>query len=337
MRILYATQATGNGHMIRAKALLPHLRELVDVDVMVSGHQNTIKRPFHTVYKLRGASYVLGRKGNVDIGKTLTNFRPARLISDIFNIPVEKYDLIINDFEPISAWAAKIKNIPCIGLSHQAAYLSSATPRPNKQSKLGEFIFRNYAPVNSHIGFHFRKYDDHIETPIIRKELFQLDKVKEHNHVVTYLPSYNDEILIKYFQKLPEICFKIFSKFTKHRYTAKNCEIYPVGSENWTSDFAQSAGVIIGAGFEGPSEALFLGKRLMVIPMKNQYEQHCNAQALHELGVKVINKVDDNFISKIDVWLNSKAVQIPFADNAGAISERIISAHTLGQRYQLSY
>jgi hypothetical protein len=34
------------------------------------------------------------------------------------------------------------------------------------------------------------------------------------------------------------------------------------------------------AGFETPAEALFMDKKLFVIPIHNQYEQECNACAL---------------------------------------------------------
>ncbi len=46
--------------------------------------------------------------------------------------------------------------------------------------------------------------------------------------------------------------------------------------------------MLCGAGFETPAEALFLGKKLMVIPMKGQYEQHINAASLKELGIPVL-------------------------------------------------
>ena len=57
----------------------------------------------------------------------------------------------------------------------------------------------------------------------------------------------------------------------------------------------RSHAVITGAGFETPAEALYLGKKLMVLPMHGQYEQACNAVALSEFNVAVVNNVDDYF------------------------------------------
>ena len=50
-------------------------------------------------------------------------------------------------------------------------------------------------------------------------------------------------------------------------------------------------------------EILYLEKRLYVIPIGNQYEQNCNAEALKEMGVDSYYKLDKNNLSK---WLNSK-------------------------------
>lgn len=55
-----------------------------------------------------------------------------------------------------------------------------------------------------------------------------------------------------------------------------------------------------GAGFETPEEALFLGKKLMVIPIKGQYEQQCNVAALKEMGVPVIKSLKTKHVEKVN-------------------------------------
>ncbi len=64
-------------------------------------------------------------------------------------------------------------------------------------------------------------------------------------------------------------------------------------------------GVLCGAGFETPSEALYLKKKLLVIPMKNQYEQQCNAMALKEIGVPVIYDFNIKSIKKLKDFTNN--------------------------------
>ena len=49
--------------------------------------------------------------------------------------------------------------------------------------------------------------------------------------------------------------------------------------------------MLCGAGFELPAEALFLNKKLMVIPMMGQYEQLCNGESLKKIGVVILDKL----------------------------------------------
>jgi uncharacterized protein (TIGR00661 family) len=77
-----------------------------------------------------------------------------------------------------------------------------------------------------------------------------------------------------------------------------------------------SAGVLCGAGFETPAEALFLKKKLLVIPMKNQYEQQLNAAMLKEIGVPVIKSLKPKHDDKILDWLNNgQPVKVNYPDN----------------------
>ena len=71
------------------------------------------------------------------------------------------------------------------------------------------------------------------------------------------------------------------------------------------ASMSSAKGVLCGAGFETPAEALFLNKKLMVVPMKKQYEQHYNAAALKQLGVPVLKKVSKKRIVAIQEWLET--------------------------------
>ena len=57
----------------------------------------------------------------------------------IKDLPVEKYDLIINDFEFITSAACKNKNIPSVNFGHHASFLSLKTPRHDTKGKMDEF------------------------------------------------------------------------------------------------------------------------------------------------------------------------------------------------------
>src|SRR5580698_2437726 len=115
MKVLYAIQGTGNGHLTRAMEIVPLLkkRKKCQVDVLVSGTECELKLPFEVKYKFTGLSFVFGKNGGVDFWNTYRKMHSLRLLSEIKSLPVEQYDLIISDFEPVSAWAAQMAKKPC--------------------------------------------------------------------------------------------------------------------------------------------------------------------------------------------------------------------------------
>src|ERR1043165_2895467 len=137
MKILFAIQGTGNGHLSRARDVYPELTKYGEVDVLISGIQADVDVPFPVHYRLYGLSFIFGKNGGVDIWDTAKKMKLRKLIKDIRHLPVENYDLVINDFEPVSAWACKRKNVPCISLSHQCAVLHENAPKPKESDLVG--------------------------------------------------------------------------------------------------------------------------------------------------------------------------------------------------------
>lgn len=91
---------------------------------------------------------------------------------------------------------------------------------------------------------------------------------------------------------------------------------------------ASAAGVLCGAGFETPAEALFMKKKLMVIPMKGQHEQHCNAAALREMGVPVMKSLKLENVDKIMGWIEKGAIiEVDYPDETEKIIKKILTVH----------
>ncbi len=327
MKILYAFQGTGNGHTARAMELLPHLFKMAQVDVLVSGRQHQLKLPFEIRYAYQGVAYVNGRNGNLSWSKSLCQLGISRFVKDVNALPVKNYDLIINDFEPISAWAGKLKGVPVLGLSHQAAFLSPKSPRPEKSHWIAEQLFKHYAPVDEYLGFHFEKFDSKIEWPILRGNIRSAEP-ENHGHYTVYLPAYRDQQVIRWLTQLTEVRWHLFSTQCKTPYRFMNIQVNPVNTEGFTQSLIQSAGLLCGAGFESPAEALYLGKKLMVIPMKGQYEQACNAAALQQLGVPVIPELNDVHFQTLEAWINSRnKLKLAYQDETLAILERSVALY----------
>jgi len=317
MNILYAIQGTGNGHLSRAIDIIPELKKYGSLDLFVSGAQAEVVLPYPVKYKSKGLSFYFGKSGGINFLKTFQKNSSKDVIKEIKNFPVEKYDLVVNDFEPITAWACRRKEVKIVSLSHQAALLSKKAPRPKIVDPFGEWMLKNYAPVKKYVGFHFEEYDKNIFTPVIRQAIRQA-KVKDHGHYTVYLPAYDDKKLVQRLLKLGKIKWHIFSKHTKRPYHVGRISVFPVSGADFIESVVSSSGVLCGAGFETPAEVLHMNKKLLVVPMKSQYEQHCNAAALKKLGVPVLKKVKKKSIKKIGQWLEeAKPLNLEFPDVAG--------------------
>ena len=324
MKVLYAIQGTGNGHLSRAKDVIPALMKRVNVDVLISGIQADLDLPFPVRYRYKGLSFIFGKGGGVDLLETFKKNKTRRLWNEIKECPVKDYDLVINDFEPISAWACRIKGVMCISLSHQSALRSKKVPRPNHSDWLGSFILKNYAPCNNYFSFHFKKYDENIFTPIIRKDVREQD-ISDKGHYTVYLPAYGDKKLIKILSRVKKTNWQVFSKHSKSAYVDNNVSIEPISAEHFTESMATASGVLCGAGFETPAEALYLMKKLLIVPMKRQYEQYFNAESLKDLGVPVLKKLNKRSVEKIKSWVKSdENVSVHFPDETQFIIDSLI-------------
>ncbi len=328
MKILFAIQGTGNGHLSRARDVYPELAKYGTVDVLISGIQADVDFPYPVKYRFYGMSFIFGNKGGVDIWKTMKRLNLFRLIKDIRQLHVEEYDLVINDFEPVSAWACKLKNIPCIGLSHQSAVLSSYAPLPEQHDLKGELVLKYYAPVTTSYGFHFRAFTKNVFTPVIRKQVREMVPTDERHYTV-YLPAYDDETIVEHLSHFEDVRWEVFSKHNKQPFSFKNVTIMPIENDAFIKSMASSSGVLCGAGFEGPAEALYLGKKLLAIPMQQQYEQQCNAAALETIGVPVIKYLGKKYYERINWWLVAgNAVPVNYPDQTAQIVAQVIRENT---------
>jgi uncharacterized protein (TIGR00661 family) len=304
-KVLYAVQGTGNGHVARAREIIPILQQMVDVDVWLGGTESEVLLPQKPKYHVRGFVMLYNRNGGVSYWRTMIGNNYIQIIRDIFRAPVKEYDLIINDFEFVTAWASKLRKANCIALSHQASFKYKDTPRPYKKEWLGEFVLKNYAPAREYIGFHFRKYHKNIYPPVIRQEIRNL-KPEFDEHITVYQPAYHHTYLIQLFKPLFRFKFQVFSKFATQKENHGNVTVFPVNNDDFLESFRTCSGVICGAGFETPAEAMYLGKRVLCVPIQKQYEQYCNGAALLLEGVQVIDRLDETQIPAIYNWASSK-------------------------------
>ncbi|MCB9251251.1 MAG: glycosyl transferase [Flavobacteriales bacterium] len=324
MKILYALQGTGNGHLSRARDIVAHLKLENEVDILISGTQVEVDLPYVIKYRYKGLGFVFGKKGGIDYAATFRSNSLKKLFAEIKSLPIEEYDLILNDFEPISAWACKLSGKFCVGLSHQLAILNKKAPKPAKKDLLGKLVLKNYAPAKVYFGFHFSSYDNNIYTPVIRNQIRMATPVKKPHYTV-YLPAYSDNRILKILSYFENIQWEVFSKHTGENYSLGNVKVRKIDNDSFVESLISCTGVLCGAGFETPAEALFLNKKLMVVPMKGQYEQQCNAAALKDMEVPVLKKFNAKRIPEIKKWIETdQEITVDYPEQTALILQKIL-------------
>lgn len=302
MKIFYAVQATGNGHLSRAIELIPYLEKYGEVDVFLSGNNSQLNPSMNVKYRSKGLSLAYNKNGGLDYCKILSNLNPIRFYKEASDLPVDKYDVVLNDFESITSLACRLKNKPSLQFGHQASFQSNLTPRPKIKDKLGEFVLKNYSRSTEYFGLHFWPYDKNIYSPILRRLIIESTPEKR-DYIAVYLPQFGANEILNKLHTIPQFQFIVHTKEVTTPTENRNVKLLPVNYESFAESLINCKALITGAGFETPAEALYLGKKLMVIPIKGQYEQLCNAEALKEWNVSVLDDLEQINFNKINTLL----------------------------------
>ena len=210
LKILYAVQATGNGHISRASEVVQYLTEYGDVDILLSGSNSHLDVNLPVKYRYGGISLFYKHGGGLDYWKIVKQINPIQLLRDVLTIPVQEYDLILNDFDALTSLACRIRKVKSVHWGHQASFQYSKSPRPSKIDKFGEWILKNYCRASVHIGLHFLPYEDGILPPVI-KETIRTTEPKELGHLTIYLPQFKLKELISNLSSLNFVKIHIFT------------------------------------------------------------------------------------------------------------------------------
>ena len=327
LKILYAFQGTGNGHVARARDLIPRFAAYGEVDVLIAGTESDLDVGVPIRYCFHGLTMVYDKRGAVSYWKSLWKNKLIQFCLDVVRLPVKQYDLVIIDFEAITAYACKLRGVKALQLSHQAAYLSPDAPRPSKRIGHWEWVLRNMSPATYALGFHFQAYGPKVLPPIIRAEIRSL-KPTDLGHYTVYLPSYDSRYVVRLLQDYPRTKFEVFAK-DKVSFENHNITVKPANVEGFKESLRTCTGIICGAGFETPAEAVHLGKKVLVIPVKGQYEQLCNGLAAEKIGLKMIPELSEKFKPEIDKFLSAPKMDcMAWPDYATALVKGIVkNAH----------
>jgi len=313
MKILYGVQGTGNGHIARARRMAEALKQRsdIEVDFVFSGrpaNKYFDMEVFGEFRTLTGLSFIT-RHGKVDKLATLRQARMSQLVTDIRKLDVSSYNLLVNDFEPVTAWAAKNNGVPSISISHQAAF---AYPVPKAGDTLTDRLLMKYfAPTDIQLGVHWFHFNQPILPPFIAEKL---TAESLESHVLVYLPFEEINDIQHLLEPLTDQTFLCYHPAVTEPLDCGHIQWRPPSKKGFQQALIQSQGVIANAGFELSSEALQLGKKLLIKPLHGQFEQLSNVLMLNRLELcQTLFSLDTDAVEE---WLEAPATEaICFPDD----------------------
>jgi uncharacterized protein (TIGR00661 family) len=219
----------------------------------------------------------------------------------IFNRPA----VVVTDFEPWTAWSAVILRVPLISIQLPGHYLPPQPFLRNKQSLAGTglqhhgwwarvtlwFVTTITVPyadkviIPSFFRIHLTDKRAVYVDPIVRDEI-RKRKCTFGNHILVYQTSGTYSELINILQKFPEQKFVVYG--FKKSSVENNLFFKSFNEAEFFDDLCSAKGVITNGGISLMTEAVFLRKSILSIPIQGQGEQLVNAYFIEKTGCGVV-------------------------------------------------
>ena len=296
-RILYGLSGEGSGHSSRSKQMARHLESLGHEVWLASydrGYRN-LKDEFN-VFEIEGLA-IASADNKVSNIKTVTKnvkrlkkgwLRLRALKNEMFKI--FEPEVVITDFEPMTAYLAHHYDIPLMTIDnqHRMRYMTYECPQGHQfDQKMTKSIIRAMVP-RPDLSLVTTFYEGQVTNdrtllfpPILRDEVIAMQPSDE-GHILVYLTSGYDTLLSQ-LKKLRHERFIVYGY--DRRDQEDNLTFKLPSKQGFLDDLATSQAVIATAGFTLISEALYLKKPYLAMPMEGQYEQQLNGFWLEQLGL----------------------------------------------------
>ena len=295
-KIVYGVSGQGSGHSSRAREMARHLIELGHEVRLVSydrGYRN-LKDDFQ-VFETEGLR-IASEDNNVSIVKTFTenltrlpkgNEKLQKLRQKLFRD--FHPDCVVTDLEPMTAYLANHYDVPLITLDnqHRMRYMDYPCPEGLEvESGVTETIIRAMVPrpdvslITTFFRGALRNKRTFLFPPILRREVLETQP-QVGNHILVYVTA-EFSSLLPLLKALTREMFLVYG-YDRHG-QEDNLHYRPFSKDGFLSDLANAKAVIGTAGFTLISEAFYLNKPYLALPLQGQFEQQLNAFQLEELG-----------------------------------------------------
>lgn len=300
-RILYCVSGEGWGHAIRSKVIIDYLMKKHEVLVLSYGKgykyfnryfskKNLWKiHGFFLVYEdIRVRRLKTGLDGFVRSPKIINaNIKQFRKVMKSF-----KPQIIVSDTEPFSGFFAKLYNIPVLAVDN-THILSQCQVEVPKRHKKDFILAKNlmqlvtpYADYYLITTFFYPRIKNPKNTflfpPILRKKILNAKKkLTKKEHIIVYQTAWSYKQLFPIL-KMVKANFIVYASGKSGK--DKNITFKDFNETTFIKDLSSCKAIITNGGFTLISEAVYLGKPLLCVPVKQQPEQVINAYYVDKLG-----------------------------------------------------
>ena len=301
MRILYGVVGEGMGHATRSRVILDELVRHHEVHIVVSGRaREYLARHFANVHRIWGLTINYG-------GNRVRNFRtvlqnltgaisgwPAN-VRAYFDVLSEVHpEVVVSDFESFSYLVGKALRIPVVSLDNiqivnrckhdpvllagqEAAFQLTRSIVEAKLPRCFRYLITTFffPPV--------RKERTTLIPPVLRPEILEA-RSEVGEHLLVYQTATTNRSLPEVLKRLgmPTRIYGMRRDLTADLVEG-NLTYRPFSEPRFIEDLRTARAVVAGGGFTLMSEAVYLRKPLLAVPVQGQFEQVLNALYLQQL------------------------------------------------------
>jgi uncharacterized protein (TIGR00661 family) len=301
MRVLYGAVGEGLGHATRSRVVAEHLLEQGhDVKMAASGRAFPyLTEHLPDVEEIWGTSFVL-EHGTVNAWKTLS----ANVRGGLRGVPEDwrrgaevarsfEPDLVITDFDGFAYLFAKSHRKPVLSVDN-----IQMVDRCKHDGEILAGIHRDYREARTFVHAKLGRASHYVITtffhPPLRKKRTTLVPSLLRPEILAAKPERGDHLLV--YGRISETSIAALeaSGVPCHVYGARdgltaevqerNLAYRPFANEAFVEDLRTARGVVGSAGYSLMSEAVYLRKPMLALPLAGQFEQEMNARYLERLG-----------------------------------------------------
>ncbi|MBQ7608204.1 MAG: teichoic acid biosynthesis protein [Desulfovibrionaceae bacterium] len=295
-RILYGIHGTGHGHAMRGLTIARMFREHEFLFV-TNDDAPAVLEPEFPVYRIPNLGTVFSNYA-VDMRRTILRALPTlwnrkRILKNLAECVRDFMPTVcMTDLEYFVPQAARFFDLPCLTLDHQHiitvcrhdlpprlwwdAFLQGLTPKYLFRPTDPALIVSFYAPPL------LPKSRARIVPPLLRKRVLAA-KPEEGEHILVYQSNSTHAALIPFLKQVTQRTCYVYG-YPKRQEKSGNIVFMEKSEDGFLDHLRTAAYVIQGGSHTLMSEAFFLGKPVLSLPVSAMVEQRFNALYLERLG-----------------------------------------------------